>query len=135
MPTAPVHSAQVSIEKSMPIPQTQEQDLGPEVPARLQGATRSLLFIQILAGNIILRQLATLYRTRVPFNGAKWRMQNGQMRWQMNYNNVVPWEFHAAFFIDGRYHDLRRSASSRRPGNRRLCARHRLGFGNCSIKK
>jgi hypothetical protein len=79
--------------------------------------------------------LATLYRTRVPFNGAKWRMQNGQMRWLMNYNNVVPWEFHAAFFIDGRYHDLRRSASSRRPGNRRLCARDRLGFGNCSIKK
>jgi hypothetical protein len=31
--------------------------------------------------------LAKLYRTRVPFNGAKWRMQSGQMRWLANYNN------------------------------------------------
>ena len=33
--------------------------------------------------------LAKLYRTRVPFNGAKWRMQSGQMRWLANYNNVL----------------------------------------------
>src|ERR1017187_2136726 len=33
--------------------------------------------------------LAKLYRTRVPFNGAKWRMQSGQMRWRVNYNNVL----------------------------------------------
>ena len=33
--------------------------------------------------------LAKLYRTRVPFSGAKWRMQSGQMRWLANYNNVL----------------------------------------------
>jgi hypothetical protein len=33
--------------------------------------------------------LAKVYRTRVPFNGAKWRMQSGQMRWLANYNNVL----------------------------------------------
>ena len=33
--------------------------------------------------------LAKLYRTREPFNGAKWRMQSGQMRWLANYNNVL----------------------------------------------
>lgn len=33
--------------------------------------------------------LAKLYRTRVAFNGVKWRMQSGQMRWLTNYNNVL----------------------------------------------
>ncbi len=33
--------------------------------------------------------LARVYRTRVPFNGAKWRMQSGQMRWLANYNSVL----------------------------------------------
>jgi small-conductance mechanosensitive channel len=33
--------------------------------------------------------LAKVYRTRVAFNGAKWRMQSGQMRWLANYNNVL----------------------------------------------
>src|SRR5450759_2157849 len=33
--------------------------------------------------------LAKVYRTRVAFNGAKWRMQGGQMRWLANYNNVL----------------------------------------------
>ena len=33
--------------------------------------------------------LAKVYRTRVPFNGAKWSMQSGQMRWLANYNNVL----------------------------------------------
>jgi hypothetical protein len=33
--------------------------------------------------------LAKLYRARVPFNGQKWRMQSGQMRWLPNYNNVL----------------------------------------------
>jgi hypothetical protein len=33
--------------------------------------------------------LAKVYRTRVPFDGAKWRMQSGQMRWLANYNNVL----------------------------------------------
>lgn len=33
--------------------------------------------------------LAKVYRTQVPFNGAKWRMQSGKMRWLMNYNNVL----------------------------------------------
>jgi hypothetical protein len=33
--------------------------------------------------------LAKVYRTRVPFNGAKWRMQSGQMRWLANYNDVL----------------------------------------------
>jgi len=33
--------------------------------------------------------LAKVYRTRVAFNGAKWKMQSGQMRWLANYNNVL----------------------------------------------
>jgi hypothetical protein len=33
--------------------------------------------------------LSKLYRTRVPFNGAKWGGQSGQMRWLANYNNVL----------------------------------------------
>jgi hypothetical protein len=33
--------------------------------------------------------LAKGYRMREPFNGAKWRMQSGQMRWRVNYNNVL----------------------------------------------
>ena len=33
--------------------------------------------------------LAKLYRTKVPFNGTKWKMQSGQMRWLANYNNVL----------------------------------------------
>jgi hypothetical protein len=33
--------------------------------------------------------LAKVYRTRAPFNGTKWRMQSGQMRWLANYNNVL----------------------------------------------
>jgi hypothetical protein len=33
--------------------------------------------------------LAKVYRTQVPFNGAKWRGQSGQMRWLANYNNVL----------------------------------------------
>lgn len=32
--------------------------------------------------------LARVYRTRVVFNGARWRMQSGQMRWLANYNNM-----------------------------------------------
>jgi hypothetical protein len=33
--------------------------------------------------------LSRVYRTRVPFDGAKWGMQSGQMRWLANYNNVL----------------------------------------------
>jgi hypothetical protein len=33
--------------------------------------------------------LAKLYRTRVSFNGTKWRGQSGQMRWLANYNRVL----------------------------------------------
>jgi hypothetical protein len=33
--------------------------------------------------------LAKVYRTPVPFDGAKWGMQSGQMRWLANYNNVL----------------------------------------------
>jgi hypothetical protein len=33
--------------------------------------------------------LAKVYRTRAAFNGAKWRMQSGQMRWLANYNKVL----------------------------------------------
>jgi hypothetical protein len=33
--------------------------------------------------------LARLYRTRVPFNGSKWRGQSGQMRCLTNYNRVL----------------------------------------------
>jgi hypothetical protein len=33
--------------------------------------------------------LAQVYRTLAPFNGAKWGMQSGRMRWLANYNNVL----------------------------------------------
>lgn len=33
--------------------------------------------------------LSKLYRTRIPFNGAKWGRQSGQMRWLVKYNNVL----------------------------------------------
>jgi small-conductance mechanosensitive channel len=33
--------------------------------------------------------LAKVYRTRVPFSGAKWGMQSAQLRWLANYNNVL----------------------------------------------
>jgi hypothetical protein len=33
--------------------------------------------------------LARVYRTRMVFNGARWRMQSGQMRWLANYNNML----------------------------------------------
>ena len=33
--------------------------------------------------------LSRTYRTVVPFNGAKWNMQSGRMRWLANYNNVL----------------------------------------------
>jgi hypothetical protein len=33
--------------------------------------------------------LSKLYRTQVPFYGAKWRGQSGRMRWLTNYNNVL----------------------------------------------
>ena len=33
--------------------------------------------------------LAKVYRLRVPFNGAKWGMQRAQMRWWVNYKNVL----------------------------------------------
>jgi hypothetical protein len=33
--------------------------------------------------------LAKVYRTRVEFTGAKWKMQSARMRWLMNYNNVL----------------------------------------------
>jgi hypothetical protein len=33
--------------------------------------------------------LSRTYRTKVPFNGAKWRGQSGQMRWLTNYNRVL----------------------------------------------
>jgi hypothetical protein len=33
--------------------------------------------------------LARVYRTASSFDGAKWRMQSGRMRWLMGYNNVL----------------------------------------------
>jgi hypothetical protein len=33
--------------------------------------------------------LSQVYRTRVPFTGAKWRMQSGQLRYLMGYNNIL----------------------------------------------
>jgi hypothetical protein len=33
--------------------------------------------------------LSRLYRTRLPFDGTKWRRQSGRMRWLTNYNNVL----------------------------------------------
>jgi hypothetical protein len=33
--------------------------------------------------------LARVYRTRMAFNGARWKMQSGQMRWLANYNNML----------------------------------------------
>jgi hypothetical protein len=33
--------------------------------------------------------LSKVYRTEARFDGPKWRMQSGQMRWLANYNNVL----------------------------------------------
>ena len=33
--------------------------------------------------------LSELYRTRAPFDGAKWRWQSAHMRWLTHYNNVL----------------------------------------------
>jgi hypothetical protein len=33
--------------------------------------------------------LARVYRTQVAFDGAKWRMRSGRMRWLANYNNLL----------------------------------------------
>jgi len=33
--------------------------------------------------------LARVYRAQVPFVGTKWTRQSAQMRWLMNYNNVL----------------------------------------------
>jgi hypothetical protein len=33
--------------------------------------------------------LARVYRALLPFNGAKWGMQSGKMRWLANYNNIL----------------------------------------------
>jgi hypothetical protein len=33
--------------------------------------------------------LSKLYRTRVPFQGTKWTMQSGQMRFRVNYNRAL----------------------------------------------
>jgi hypothetical protein len=33
--------------------------------------------------------LAKVYRTASAFDGAKWRMQSGRMRWFVGYNNVL----------------------------------------------
>lgn len=33
--------------------------------------------------------LSRVYRTQAPFDGAKWSMQSGQMRWLTNYNKVL----------------------------------------------
>src|ERR1700686_1256067 len=33
--------------------------------------------------------LTRVYRTRAAFNGEKWKMQSGRMRWLANYNNVL----------------------------------------------
>ena len=52
------------------------------------------LFLWLLVGAIISYvggwfSLAKVYRTRVPFDGAKWGGQSGRMRWLANYNNVL----------------------------------------------
>ena len=33
--------------------------------------------------------LSRIYRTQIQFVGAKWMMQSAQMRWWMNYNNIL----------------------------------------------
>jgi hypothetical protein len=52
------------------------------------------LILWLLVGSIVSFiggwfSLAKLYRTRVAFHGAKWRMRSGQMRWLTNYNKVL----------------------------------------------
>ncbi len=52
------------------------------------------LFLWLLVGATISVvggwfSLAKVYRTHVAFDGTKWRMQSGQMRWLANYNNVL----------------------------------------------
>jgi len=52
------------------------------------------LFLWFLVGAVVSFiggwfSLAQVYRTQEAFDGAKWRMQSGQMRWLANYNNVL----------------------------------------------
>jgi hypothetical protein len=52
------------------------------------------LFLWLLVGAVISFvggwfSLAKVYRAQGAFNGAKWKMQSGQMRWLANYNNVL----------------------------------------------
>jgi hypothetical protein len=52
------------------------------------------LFLWLLVGAVISLvggwfSLAKVYRTRVAFDGAKWKMRRGRMRWLANYNNVL----------------------------------------------
>ncbi len=52
------------------------------------------LFLWLLAGAVVSFiggwfSLAQVYRTQEAFDGAKRRMQSGQMRWLANYNNVL----------------------------------------------
>jgi TIR domain len=43
--------------------------------------------------------LSKVYRTRVPFNGTKWRGQSGQMRWLANYNNLTLGANHEGLYL------------------------------------
>jgi hypothetical protein len=52
------------------------------------------LFLWLLVGAVVSFvggwfSLAKVYRTEVAFDGTKWRMRSGQMRWLANYNNVL----------------------------------------------
>jgi hypothetical protein len=52
------------------------------------------IFMWLLVGAIISLisgwfSLAKVYRTGSAFDGAKWRMQSGRMRWFVGYNNVL----------------------------------------------
>jgi hypothetical protein len=52
------------------------------------------LFLWLLVGTIISYvggwfSLSKVYRTRVPFDGAKWGGQSGRMRWLANYNKML----------------------------------------------
>ena len=43
--------------------------------------------------------LSKVYRTRVPFDGAKWIGQSGRMRWLANYNKVLTMGAQSAGFV------------------------------------
>jgi hypothetical protein len=93
------------------------------------------LFLWLLVGTIISYvggrfSLSKVYRTRVPFDGAKWGSQSGRMRWLANYNKVLTMGAQSAGFVFGQHVPLSVHApSTARSMDRDQGAKEqRLGF-------